>query len=173
MNREEIIVKIQNNINKFYKNCKSIIENERELLSEIFDDVEKLRRPVTLAEFLGWEEDVEYEFFDKTLYKAIDNNLYSFNTTTKEWYFTSFDFCNYDISQLRQAKKVEQNKFYAKVKGADLINNNKKYWNVDTKNSYLYVGNQMETHRFTILLTKEEWNKLGINDSNADFEVVE
>lgn len=43
MNRDEIITKIQNDINKFYKSYDSIGEDERELLSEIFDDVEKLR----------------------------------------------------------------------------------------------------------------------------------
>ncbi|MDO4778525.1 MAG: hypothetical protein Q4A42_03105 [Tissierellia bacterium] len=43
MNREEIVTKIQNDINKFYKAYEDIGEDERELLSEIFDDVEKLR----------------------------------------------------------------------------------------------------------------------------------
>lgn len=43
MNRDETITKIQNDINKFYKSYDSIGEDERELLAEIFDDVEKLR----------------------------------------------------------------------------------------------------------------------------------
>ena len=43
MNRNKIITKIQNDINKFYKSYESIGEDERELLGEIFDDVEKMR----------------------------------------------------------------------------------------------------------------------------------
>lgn len=43
MDREEIITKIQDDINKFYKSYDSVGEDERELLAEIFDDVEKLR----------------------------------------------------------------------------------------------------------------------------------
>lgn len=43
MNRNKIITKIQNDINKFYKSYESIGEDERELLGEILDDVEKMR----------------------------------------------------------------------------------------------------------------------------------
>lgn len=47
MRRDEIVTKIQNDINRFYAAYDSVGEDERELLGEMFDDVEKLREPAT------------------------------------------------------------------------------------------------------------------------------
>lgn len=73
--------------------------------------------------------------------------------------------------------KVEEPKYYALIKGHELIKNKgiwtTKYWNFDTTN-----GNKLLSNRFTvdgkylIEMSKSEWNKLGINDSNADFVKV-
>ena len=70
MNRQEIIEQLkliqagltQDDNNKSKNRIDAVIEN--------------LKQPITLADFLGWEENVEYEF-DKKIYKVIDNNLYS------------------------------------------------------------------------------------------------
>lgn len=52
MNREEIITKIQDEICKIQDECQ-IDDLAHKLIDEIFDDVEKLRKPITLAELLG------------------------------------------------------------------------------------------------------------------------
>ena len=102
MNRQEIIEQLkliqagltQDDNNKSKNRIDAVIEN--------------LKQPITLAEFLGWEEDVEYEF-DKKIYKVIDNNLYS--KFQKNFSLNLASLCNYDISRLRQAKKVRKKRF--------------------------------------------------------------
>lgn len=61
--------------------------------------------------------------------------------------------------------------FYAKIKG----------WELSTGSGEIYwSGNQEEINdlwidfkKNALKLNKKEWSKLGINDSNADFERVE
>ena len=102
MNRQEIIEQLkliqagltQDDNNKSKNRIDAVIEN--------------LKQPITLADFLGWEENVEYEF-DKKIYKVIDNNLYS--KFQKDFSLNLASLCNYDISRLRQAKKVRKKRF--------------------------------------------------------------
>lgn len=105
MNRNEIITGIQNDINKFIENY-TIYEEERELFERIFDVFEELKKPQSLAEFLGWEEDVEYAtdfIFDGYKCKVINNILYFTRT--------GFDWIRYgalDFSEIKQAKKLNR-----------------------------------------------------------------
>ena len=102
MNRQEIISQLkliqagltQDDNNKSKNRIDTVIEN--------------LKQPITLADFLGWEENVEYEF-DKKIYKVIDNNLYS--KFQKDFSLNLASLCNYDISRLRHAKKVRKKRF--------------------------------------------------------------
>ena len=74
---------------------------------------------------------------------------------------------------------VEKEPLYcALIKGHELIADEGdwtcKYWKFDTSGGYVYPSNRFSTHgRFLIEMSKSEWNKLGINDSNADFVEVE
>ena len=68
----------------------------------------------------------------------------------------------------------EEPLYYALVKGHELIADEGdwtcKYWKLDTSGGYVSPSNRFSTHgRFLIEMSKAEWNKLGINDSNADF----
>ena len=111
MNRQEIVTKIQNKINKFYKN-NVCTENERQLLNEIFDEVEILRQPITLAEFLGWEEDVIYT--DGTAYYKIQNNSIFHKTKGKikqVWTLSGYnDYLNF-YNKFRELEKVEEKRY--------------------------------------------------------------
>lgn len=58
----------------------------------------------------------------------------------------------------------EEPLYYALVKGHELIDGDFKYFNLDALNSVLFVGSRLFTE-----MGESEWNRLGINDSNADF----
>ena len=67
--------------------------------------------------------------------------------------------------------------YYAKIKGWELATTTITFWNYRhiierPILSKLYVGGKEGVDSFKTKMTKEEWNKVGINDTNADFEVV-
>ena len=74
--------------------------------------------------------------------------------------------------------EIEQEpKYYAKIKGHENIASNDKYWNYNTDMEELSVGDS-EVHpnvisEYMLKATKDEWANLGINDDNAEFELVE
>lgn len=106
MNRQEIVTKIQNKINKFYKN-NVCTENERQLLNEIFDEVEILRQPISLADFLGWEEDVIYvdTEYPEYIYKIKNNTLYEIIGQSLV-IDSVYCFSKFSIEELRKFKKL-------------------------------------------------------------------
>lgn len=72
----------------------------------------------------------------------------------------------------------EEQKYYALVKGHELVTNEGdlacKYWKFDTYNGDLFISNQFSRYgRCLNEMSKEDWNDLGINHSNADFVKVE
>ena len=74
--------------------------------------------------------------------------------------------------------EVEQEPlYYAKIKGWELATTTITFWNYRhiierPILSKLYVGGKEGVDSFKTKMTKEEWNKIGINDTNADFEEV-
>ena len=71
----------------------------------------------------------------------------------------------------------EEPLYYALVKGHELVTNEGdltcKYWKFDTSNGGMFLSNQFSRYgRFLNEMSKEDWNELGINDSNADFVKV-
>ena len=70
--------------------------------------------------------------------------------------------------------EVEQEPlYYAKIKGWEHIGTSSYYVGYDEDNDSLEVTYLNCNYRFAFSLTKEHWSKLGINATNADFEVVE
>ena len=69
--------------------------------------------------------------------------------------------------------EIEQEpSYYAKIKGWERIGTSSYYFGYDEDNDSLEVTYLESNYRFAFSLTKEHWDKLGINDTNADFEVV-
>lgn len=95
-------------------NKKQAIERIQELVAteEINKCLEILRQPISLAEFLGWEEDVIYvdkehpEFIYKikndTLYEIIGLSLVICN---------DYVFSKFSIEELRKFKKLQHQKY--------------------------------------------------------------
>ena len=61
--------------------------------------------------------------------------------------------------------------YYAKIKGWEILGGDFK-WVYLENSKELIIGDVTFPDDETEAMTKEEWNKLGINDTNADFEVV-
>ena len=73
--------------------------------------MKELKKPQTLAEFLGWEENAEYVYKDYK-YKIINNTL-CFTRNKNNW----IKICDFNITGLRQAEKVIcPKKYQLKVK---------------------------------------------------------
>lgn len=99
MTRDEIITKVQNLINQAYR-----YDINSKYYEDLFDEVEKLRQPPTLAECLCWEEGQEYEWRgDK--YRIQSDILQVFDKEDEMWFDSSEELNDY--LRLRQAKKVE------------------------------------------------------------------
>ena len=61
--------------------------------------------------------------------------------------------------------------YYAKIKGWEILGGGFK-WVYLENSKELIIGDVIFPDDETEAMTKEEWNKVGINDTNADFEVV-
>ena len=61
--------------------------------------------------------------------------------------------------------------YYAKIKGCDILDIYF-YWVFYPHGKYVTVAEEHEYGGATDMMTKEEWSELGVNDTNADFEVV-
>lgn len=74
--------------------------------------------------------------------------------------------------------EVEEPLYYALIKGHELITDKGdwtfKYWKTDTSDGRVFPSHRLKNHDdYLTEMSKEDWNKLGINDSNADFVEVE
>lgn len=105
MNRQEIIEQLkiiqagltQDDNNKSKNRIDAVIEN--------------LKQPITLADFLGWEEDVIYVDKDTNImYKIQDDNLLEIigQSLTID---SSYCFSKFSIEELRQFKKIQYKKY--------------------------------------------------------------
>lgn len=218
--------------------------------------LERLKEPMTLADFLGWEEGVEYTNSGYKFFKIKNNELFEKLEMDRDWAFSSIELNN--IENLKRAKKVlpkkkayrvkdeysleclvqelqdqgfeyktltleeymkmkkdslkrdgvtylyvdevngidgfnkgytsidefeivdyhkEKPKYYAKIKGWYLLEKENYYYRWHRELKRITLGTKVRTianeNRLDHYLTKSEWNKLGIDDSNAAFEEVE
>ena len=242
MNRREFATKIQDLVNRAY-----LADIPKSYYEGLFDEAEKLCQPITLTEFLGWEEEVVYrrggsyfkiegnhllhkghsgkwvnmnlqtwELIDLRQATKVEPKLkayhvtdeYSYNELMKEleeqgykWIFDckpttgigwemyegnvvihceknknlSYSSISYhniyvkDKYDLIEYKK-EEPKYYARIKGWEKVSSEKYYWNVITEYKHIFVSDKGNAGVYITQTTKTEWNKLGINDTNADFE---
>ena len=125
--------------------------------------LDRLQKPMTLAEFLGWEEGVKY-IRNGDVFKIEGDHVMGLKNGSY-WINPYFKSC--ELVDLRQAENIEP-KYYAKIKGWELLGSDICYF-YQSSDKYIYLTSEKYAGR----LTKEEWAELGITDENADFEEVE
>lgn len=154
MNREEIIIQIQDKLNKAYM-LKDREEADR-IIKSIFDDVDKLRQPITLAEFLGWEEDTEYKYMGN-IYKVKDDTLYRFSYKKNRFNVESnLRICSSDFAKLKQAIKIEKKyHIYLKKEIAYALSMYADYLSFTSKK-----GNLLDKDRNSKEFTKKEFEEI-------------
>ena len=104
--------------------------------------------------------------------RMLENNTFVWGQIY-EWYrMNTQKFVN---AYLTGEYEVEEEPLYhALIKGHDLVNDYDIYWNCDKYDRDVFVSRLHPPHdNFTTELSKQEWNELGINESNADFVRVE
>ena len=117
---------------------------------------------------VGWGDgltdyyDVEVESYPIKLFNVIE--VYDNYDSAKEYLSKAILF-GYEIEQ--------EPLYYAKIKGWEHVGTSSYYFGYDEDNDSLEVTYLESNYSFAFSLTKEHWNKLGINDTNADFEAVE
>ena len=68
----------------------------------------------------------------------------------------------------------EEPLYYALVKGHELADTGRVYWDYDKSDDSVFISELYSLpDNFMTEMSKPEWNKLGINDSNADFVKVD
>lgn len=108
MNRKEALKKLQE-----YYDWNFIHDKlEQEQKQNLEDVIKYLRQPISLADFLGWEENVEYKIWSDR-YKIIDNKLYLFDYKLSKWKTSCY---NDDFADFKQAKKVQPEKYFLRLK---------------------------------------------------------
>lgn len=156
-----------NNGNKISTNRKMVynwFEWKRDNKNE-YPKIHPTQKPISilkqLIEIFTDEGDVEYEF-DKKIYKVIDNNLYS--KFQKDFSLNLASLCNYDISRLRQAKKVRKKRFNLILQKGyrELfdLQDNEKYLTIDTTGTVFNSKYSNNNSKYQAQFTLEEIEEL-------------
>ena len=133
-------------------------------------EIEKPFIPQFVADWIeqlygqGFDSDDLLEILFSRNYDIAELRIFDWFTNDKERAIVAILY-GYGIEQ--------QPLYYAKIKGWEHIGTSTYYFGYDEDNDSLEVTHLNCNYRFAFSLTKEHWNKLGINDTNADFERVE
>ena len=164
MKREEAIKQIRKRV--------SMERDYKQQFYAIVEALERLEQPLTLADFLGWEEGIEYRRGGNIL-KVEDNHLLDKRPNGK---FYNTNCSTAELIDLRNATKYEP-LYYAKIKGWSnpKLRELQIYWNCYGEEGEVMVtiGGAHEDGTFRTKFTKAQWAELGINEANADFGQVE
>lgn len=69
--------------------------------------------------------------------------------------------------------KIEEDEFYALIKGWEKVYGDFKYWNYSIKYDCVFPYVLLDyTGNHKVKMTRSEWNEVGINSLNADFSDV-
>ena len=137
-------------------------------------EIEKPVIPQFVADWIeqlygqGFDNDDLLEALFSRNYEVAELRIFEWFTDDKERAVTAILY-GYEVEQ--------EPLYYAKIKGWELTTNENVFWNYCSTIfnpifSRVRVNNKEDKDLVKTKMTKEEWNELGINDTNADFEVV-
>ena len=135
-------------------------------------EIEKPFIPQFVADWIeqlygqGFDSDDLLEILFSRNYEVAELRIFDWFTDDKERAIVAILY-GYEIEQ--------EPSYYARMKGSNLVMDDiYTYWRKVLGVSKLGLGcKQHEDVLVKTKMTKEEWNELGINDTNADFEGVE
>jgi len=109
-----------------------------------------------------------------TVYGAITDNL---SNSMMDWLFNEEKVDDFAKAWVIGYEIEKEPLYYARIKGWELTEDEYVFWNYNLLVTSpmvhgLYTGNKEEGFFAKTKMTIEQWNKLGINDTNADFEEV-
>ena len=104
--------------------------------------------------------------------RLLENNRFVWGEIY-EWYrMNTHKFVNAYLTGEYEVE--EETLYYALIKGHELVDGGKVYWIHDKNNDDMFISLLHSSYdSFLTEMSKAEWNKLGINDSNADFVKVD
>lgn len=156
MNRKEALEKLENFYYWNYDNEEYDRETERNHKQNLEDILKYLKQPITLIDYLGWEEDVEYDYRG-TRYKIINNKLYYFDDRYNEWITA---ILNEQFIEFQQVKKIQPEKYYLRLKEKYHnfygITNNLIYFNLNKKTKENFLASLKSFGEYQTQFTKEE-----------------
>ena len=103
-------------------------------------------------------------------YQRYRKNNFKFSESQFQYIHDNFTKC---IRAILDDYEIEERRYYAKVKGSNLVCNDSIYWSYKQGSKRFTLLDNTSSSAFKKIFTMPEWNKLGINKSNADFEEVE
>lgn len=115
---------------------------------------------------------------ESTLFTVISNldQLFKINLDNQTGYFIMLNKKELiEVIIGNRDYRVEEQLYYALIKGHDIVGNNLKYWVCDERYKqtvFINFKNPL-SETFVNKLTKKKWNELGVDDTNADFVRVE
>lgn len=165
-------------IKETIEKSENIIEktNNRELKMDIEEIICMLEQPITLADFLGWDEEQEYGYND-TIYKIINSKIYARKINDPKVYETLLPINLFKT--LKRASKIKSKKYYLKLKRDIFVFFNEDiniYINYDKRKDKCYLNTKDElTEKYQTRFTKEEIQRLKLpeNITLDMFEMIE
>lgn len=126
---------------------------------------------------LIWELQQKLKNYERLKYEALSNG----KLVDQNFYHGRIVTTESIIKRLTSliTKPKEGSKFYAKIKGYNLLGydpleeNEKTFFNYDKQFKRLTMDTKEQTITISTKMTKEQWNALGITEENADFVEVE
>ena len=104
MNRKETLEKLENYFYWAYSNAEYDEETGQKQKQALEDIIEYLRQPITLADFLGWEENATYT--DGDIYYKVKDGMFYFKIK-KVWNLSGYNDNFNACYKLRQLEKVD------------------------------------------------------------------
>lgn len=159
MNRQEALEKLKEYYDWNYDVEEYSEEYEKNQKQNLEDIIKYLKQPISLADFLGWEEDIEYDNLGKR-YKMISNKLYYFNNVSNEWTTSVFNEKFEEFIEFQQAKKAQPKKYYLRLKDKYCnfygISEDFDYLNFNKKINRFFISNSASFEEYQVQFTLEE-----------------
>lgn len=175
MNRQEALKKLQeyydwNFDDEEYDEYNDIYNEQKQNIEDI---IEYLKQPITLADFLGWKENIEYLVCGDR-YKLVNNKIWWFDERYKIWNLSNY---NDEINYLLESQKTK--KYYLKLQQKWI-----EFYSIKPGESYLnnkmatykhFLGSKIESKSYKTQFTTEEIEKIKKLDyiNFEQFELIE